>query len=131
MSSDFSKRDADIILHMARYCSEIDAVLTAFGDSEAAFMQNPVFRNAVSMPVQQIGELAKHLSDGFIAAYPQMPWRQIKGMRDWFAHQYLDMDAAVGKGNIDLRLRNTLPYDVRLALQIAGGVLTVRVYRAS
>ena len=43
----------------------------------------------------------------------------------------LDMDAAVGNGNIDLRLRNTLPYDVRFALQITGGVITVRVYRAS
>lgn len=43
----------------------------------------------------------------------------------------LDMDSAVGNGNIDLRLRNTLPYDVRFALQIQGGVLTVRVYRAS
>ena len=43
----------------------------------------------------------------------------------------LDMDAAVGAGNIDLRLRNTLPYDVRFALQAVGGVLTVRVYRAS
>ncbi|HIU15245.1 MAG TPA: VanW family protein [Candidatus Ventricola intestinavium] len=43
----------------------------------------------------------------------------------------LDMDAAVGAGNIDLRLQNTLPYDVRLALQATGGVLTVRVYRAS
>ena len=43
----------------------------------------------------------------------------------------LDMDSAVGNGNIDLRLRNTLPYDVRLTLQITGGVITVRVYRAS
>lgn len=43
----------------------------------------------------------------------------------------LDMDAAVGAGNIDLRLRNALPYDVRFALQAVGGVLTVRVYRAS
>lgn len=43
----------------------------------------------------------------------------------------LDMDAAVGKGNIDLRLCNTLPYDVRFALQLVGGVMTVRVYRAS
>lgn len=42
----------------------------------------------------------------------------------------LDFDAAVGNGNIDLRLRNTLPYDVRLALQAENGVLTVRVYRA-
>ena len=47
------------------------------------------------MLIQQIGELAKHLSDDFINAHPDIPWRQIKGMRDWFAHQYLDMDAAV------------------------------------
>ena len=43
----------------------------------------------------------------------------------------LDFDAAVGNGNIDLRLRNTLPYDVRFELQAVDGVLTVRVYRAS
>lgn len=30
-----------------------------------------------------------------IAAHPRMPGRQIKGTRDWFAHQYPDMDAAV------------------------------------
>ena len=36
-----------------------------------------------------------------------------------------------GRGNLDLRLQNTLPYDVRFALQAVGGVLTVRVYRAS
>ena len=42
----------------------------------------------------------------------------------------MDMDAAVGAGNLDLRLQNTLPYDVRFALQAVGGVLTVRVYRA-
>lgn len=43
----------------------------------------------------------------------------------------LDFDAAVGNGNIDLRLRNTLPYDVRFVLQAENGVLTVLVYRAS
>ena len=42
----------------------------------------------------------------------------------------LDFDSAVGAGNIDLRLENTLPYDVRFALEADGGVLTVRVYRA-
>ncbi len=43
----------------------------------------------------------------------------------------LDFDAAVGAGNIDLRLENTLPYDVRYDLQAVGGTLTVRVYRAN
>lgn len=95
MSNDFLHRDTVIIRHMVRYCEEIDAAITSFGDSESVFLENPVYRNAVSMPVQQIGELAKHLSDTFLAAHPEMPWRQIKGMRDWFAHQYLKMDAHV------------------------------------
>ena len=43
----------------------------------------------------------------------------------------LDFDSAVGNGNIDLRLRNTLPYDVRLVLQAENGVLPVLVYRAN
>jgi len=43
----------------------------------------------------------------------------------------LNFDAAVGAGNIDFRVRNVLPYDVRMTLQAEGGVLTVRLYRAS
>ena len=88
-------RNTYIIRHMVRYCQEIDAAVSHFGDSEEQFINNPVYRNAVSMPVQQIGELSKHLSDEFTASHPEIPWRQIKGMRDWFAHQYTDMDIAV------------------------------------
>ena len=58
-------------------------------------MGSAVFRNAVSMPIQQIGEPVKHLSAPVIRDNPQIPWKQVKGMRDWFAHQYMKMDAAV------------------------------------
>ena len=95
MSSDGSVHDVSIIRHMLTYCREIEAAVSCFGDSEQEFLQNPVYRNAVSMPVQQIGELAKHLSDEFIGFHSEIPWRQIKGMRDWFAHQYLEMDVGV------------------------------------
>ena len=55
-------------------------------------MSDVVYRNAVAMPVQQIGELAKHLTDDFIDVHTDIPWKKIKGMRTWFAHQYLNMD---------------------------------------
>ena len=42
----------------------------------------------------------------------------------------LDMDAAVGAGNLDLRLKNVLPYDVIMHLETQDGVLCVRIYRA-
>ena len=41
----------------------------------------------------------------------------------------IDLDAAVGAGNLDLRLKNVLPYDVRIKAQATDGVLTVRIYR--
>ena len=92
MNNETSPRDMTILRHMFKYCREIDDALEYFGHDEEFFMKNAVFRNAVCMPIQQIGELAKHLSGAFVEAHPQIPWRQIKGMRDWFAHQYMSMD---------------------------------------
>ena len=90
-----NNRDASIIRHIARYCDEVDIAVVRFGDDRDVFMADPVYRNAVAMPIQQIGELAKHLTETFQEANPQIPWKQIKGMRTWFAHQYLDMDRDV------------------------------------
>lgn len=87
-----NNRDVQIIRHILNYCEEVYLARMRFGDDREVFMADPVYRNAVSMPVQQIGELAKHLSDEFIEANPGIPWKQIKGMRTWFAHQYLNMD---------------------------------------
>lgn len=76
---------------MIAYCAEISDTLTYFGRDEQRFYTDFIMRNALSMPLQQIGELATHVSDDFIAAHSEIPWRQIKGMRTWFAHQYWDM----------------------------------------
>ena len=88
-------RDREIISHIRRYCVEIELAQKHFGDDREVFLANPIYRNAVSMPIQQIGELTKHLSDVFIENNTQIPWSQIKGMRDWFAHQYFNMDIEV------------------------------------
>lgn len=85
-------RDSEIIRHILRYCDEIEMAVSRFGRDQEIFSKDPVYRNAVSMPVQQIGELAKHLTDNFTETYSEIPWKPIKGMRTWFAHQYLNMD---------------------------------------
>ncbi len=41
----------------------------------------------------------------------------------------VDLDAAVGAGNLDLKLRNALPYPVRIDCRAEDGVLSVRLYR--
>lgn len=41
----------------------------------------------------------------------------------------VEYDAAVGKGNIDLRFESSLPYRVQMKLDVCDGVVTVRFYR--
>lgn len=84
--------DAQILQHIVNYCNQIKATIDLFGDDEKIFLQNFIYRNAVSMPVLQIGELVNHLSTDFTAEYNQIAWREIVGMRNHFAHGYQIMN---------------------------------------
>ena len=86
-----ASRDEQLVKRMLGYCDEIVGTLSYFGADEERFDADYIMRNALAMPLQQIGELATHVSDAFIEANPSIPWKQIKGMRTWFAHQYWDM----------------------------------------
>ncbi len=85
-------RDKSILQHILRYCDEVEETLRLFGASEETFRESFVFRNAVSMPIMQIGELATRLTDDFIEETTDIPWKAIKGMRTFFAHQYGSMN---------------------------------------
>ena len=56
--------------------------------TEEYFNNDRKTQNSICFDILQIGELAKSLSDEFIARYGLMPWKEIKGMRDWVAHGY-------------------------------------------
>ena len=86
------ERDIGIIEHIIGYCREIDATLSYFGTSEEAFRNNFIFRNAVSMCLLQIGELAGKLSREFIETHPEQPWAKMRGMRNIVAHAYGAID---------------------------------------
>ncbi len=85
-------RDQQIARHMAEYCEEIMLAVEHFGKDETKFLQDPVYRNACAMPLMQIGELAKKLTDSFVQEHDSVPWKAIKGMRNLFAHDYRSMD---------------------------------------
>ena len=89
------QRNETIVRKMLLYCEDIENTNTLFSDNKELFFhdkQGRVYRNAVSMPILQIGELAKHLSDDFIAEHSLIPWKQIIRMRDLFAHHYGSTD---------------------------------------
>ena len=45
------------------------------------------------MCLLQIGELVGHLSEEYRNAHPQMPWRQMRALRNIIAHNYGSVDA--------------------------------------
>ena len=53
-----SDRDRSIIRRILEYCGEIDETVLRFGDSYEVFADDKIFRNAVTMCILQIGELA-------------------------------------------------------------------------
>ena len=77
-------KDAHLLGHIIRSCDDVNMALEDYGGSKERFEKSPVFRNACAMPLSQIGEIAKHLSDDALAGMAEVPWRNVKAMRDFF-----------------------------------------------
>lgn len=89
-------RNLTVLLHMKEYCEQIDKTFDMFGKNIEAFNSNVIFRNAISMPIFQIGELVNHLTEDYIQATKNnINWNEVRGMRNRFAHGYYDMDYSI------------------------------------
>lgn len=51
--------------------------------------------DAVIRNLEIIGEAANHVPDSIQEKYPEMPWFQMKGMRNVLAHEYFGVDIDV------------------------------------
>ena len=87
-----NKRDKFVFDHIIRYCNEINDANDQFGNSYDILKINSVYINAVSMCIIQIGELVNHLSDELKIQFNEIPWHDIKRMRNIAAHQYHKLD---------------------------------------
>ena len=64
------------------------------GANENAFMNSRLIQDGVIRNLELIGEATKSLSAELRAANPEIPWRQIAGMRDVLIHDYLKVNLA-------------------------------------
>lgn len=85
-------RNIRILKHMLSYCLQIDETIQRFGDSQELFQQDSIYRNAAAMCILQIGELTGNLSEEFKSDHADIPWRQIKALRNIVAHRYGTID---------------------------------------
>tara|TARA_R100001143_G_C3361009_1_gene135767 strand:- start:10005 stop:10349 length:345 start_codon:yes stop_codon:yes gene_type:complete len=82
-----SKRKPDVYLqdilesieHIQRFLLDV---------SEDEFYENVEKQDAVLRRLEIIGEAVKHLPEEIRVNNPNVPWRQIAGMRDIIIHEY-------------------------------------------
>jgi len=56
--------------------------------SENDFYANTQIQDAVIRRLEIIGEAVKNIPEKFRKQYPEVPWKQIAGMRDVLIHEY-------------------------------------------
>ena len=62
------------------------------GISKEDFMENLQLQDAVIRRLEIIREAVKNIPQDFREKYPDIPWKQIAGMRDVLIHGYLGVD---------------------------------------
>ena len=87
-----AKSNKSILEHILSYCNEIQTTMLRFGDNLDTFINDIDYRKSVSLSILQIGELAGKLSDEYRQSTTEMPWRQIRGLRNIVAHSYGEVD---------------------------------------
>ena len=79
-------KDKGILLNIIVHCIRVEKTLINIDKSK--FDNDKNIKDIICFNIFQIGELAKHLSPGFLSTFDGVPWKSIKGTRDIIGHGY-------------------------------------------
>jgi len=80
----------DYINDLIEACEDILTFTKEMSYSDFAGDKKTV--NAVVRSLEVIGEATKNLPTSFRSDYPNIPWKQMAGMRDKLIHEYFGID---------------------------------------
>lgn len=87
-----TSRDRELLQRISEYCSRIEDYCRQIGRDKEQFLITPMVQDACCMCIVQIGELSGLLSDDFRQTSVEIPWRAIKGTRNFYVHNYGKVD---------------------------------------
>ena len=84
-------KDINIFLeHILESISLIESYTK--GISKQDFLESDQIQDAVMRRLEIIGEASKNIPPNFRTLHPDIPWREISGMRDVLIHEYFGVD---------------------------------------
>jgi uncharacterized protein with HEPN domain len=83
-------RDNEILLDLVNACRSI--LDFTVGMSKDEFLEDTKTQSSVLYQIIIIGEAVNRISENFKSIHPEIPYAQIKGMRNRVTHEYKDVD---------------------------------------
>lgn len=90
MPPEIDEADRVRLLHM--FDAARDALQFSVGRNRANLDADTMYRRAVIHCIQEIGEAAVRVSEPTRALVPELPWKQIVGMRNRLVHVYFSIN---------------------------------------
>jgi uncharacterized protein with HEPN domain len=88
------ERVEDYLGHIAQAIERATSYVQPLPDIDA-FRQNPLVQDGVVRNIEIIGEAANHINrvaPEFIAQHPELPWPNMRNMRNIVIHAYFNVD---------------------------------------
>ena len=86
-------RDDRVYLQHIR--DAIEDILAYCGSDHDAFLGDRMRQDATLRKLEVIGQAAKNLSEQTKSREPEIPWKQIAGMRDKVSHDYFGVNLEI------------------------------------
>ncbi|NCN58618.1 hypothetical protein COW99_01730 [Candidatus Roizmanbacteria bacterium CG22_combo_CG10-13_8_21_14_all_38_20] len=71
---------------------QIEKYLTEIKYDKKSFLENIEKQDAVIRRLEVIGEATKRLEEDYKSQFPNVPWKNMAGMRDVLIHDYDEVD---------------------------------------
>ena len=82
------EKDKVILEKIIKYSDKIFDLLKKFNSSKEVYLKEEMYQLSTDMCVYQIGELSIHVSEDFKLKNLNIPWAEMRGMRNIHAHEY-------------------------------------------
>jgi uncharacterized protein with HEPN domain len=112
-----SRADRDLLCDILEALRRAEAY--SAGQSYGQFLADTKTQDAIIRTLEIVGEATKRLSQALRERYPEIPWKNMAGVRDKLIHDYFGV-------NVDIVwqiIRDELP---PLAIQVAGALESLR-----